>query len=474
MKTKIVTLLLLCLSFINLKAQRNIPAPNANLIYTNIFAERIKVGGGTSQINASALLELNSNNKGLLLPRMTDAQMLSIVNPINGLIVYNTDYNCLYVKAGSGWINTCTSINQVEVNWNNITDKPYLITNISAELAAKANLASPTFTGTVSGITKAMVGLSNVDNTSDANKPISTDTQTALDEKLAISTASSTYAPIASPSFTTKITTPQVWGGSAMRFEFQEDGATNYKTLTTHSFQKPDGDVAMIVNSTGNVGIGTSSPLYKFHVVGNTGVTGDLAISGDINFNGNVTGLQGLLNSKQDALTNPITGNGTSGYLAKYTSSTTHGNSIIYESSGNVGIGTASPLIKLHVSNVTESELRNTESSSGNHISLYQQTADSYIIAGKSSGTPTQNLNIYTGGAERMRILANGNVGIGTISPLATLDVNGYMKLKPLTTTEINAIASPIEGMIAWNTTLKLLCTYNGANWKRPDGTTNM
>lgn len=48
----------------------------------------------------------------------------------------------------------------------------------------KADLASPTFTGTVSGIDKTMVGLSNVDNTSDVNKPVSTAQQTALDAKL--------------------------------------------------------------------------------------------------------------------------------------------------------------------------------------------------------------------------------------------------------------------------------------------------
>lgn len=50
-------------------------------------------------------------------------------------------------------------------------------------LDLKADLASPTFTGTVSGITKAMVGLGNADNTSDADKPISDDTQDALDLK---------------------------------------------------------------------------------------------------------------------------------------------------------------------------------------------------------------------------------------------------------------------------------------------------
>jgi hypothetical protein len=50
-------------------------------------------------------------------------------------------------------------------------------------LDSTAPLASPTFTGTVNGITSSMVGLGNVDNTSDANKPVSTATQTALDGK---------------------------------------------------------------------------------------------------------------------------------------------------------------------------------------------------------------------------------------------------------------------------------------------------
>jgi hypothetical protein len=70
-------------------------------------------------------------------------------------------------------------------------DKPV---SIAAEIAlgAKAPTANPSFTGTVSGITKAMVGLGNVDNTTDASKPVSTATQTALNAK----------APTASPTFT--------------------------------------------------------------------------------------------------------------------------------------------------------------------------------------------------------------------------------------------------------------------------------
>ena len=69
------------------------------------------------------------------------------------------------------------TLNELAAALNN--DASYASTILNA-LAAKAPLASPTFTGTVGGITKAMVNLANVDNTSDVNKPVSSATQTAL------------------------------------------------------------------------------------------------------------------------------------------------------------------------------------------------------------------------------------------------------------------------------------------------------
>jgi hypothetical protein len=69
---------------------------------------------------------------------------------------------------------------------------------IQTQLDAKAPIADPTFTGTVSGITKAMVGLNNVNNTADANKPVSTAQQTALDLK----------ANLSGPTFTGTVTLP--------------------------------------------------------------------------------------------------------------------------------------------------------------------------------------------------------------------------------------------------------------------------
>ena len=64
----------------------------------------------------------------------------------------------------------------------------------------KAPIASPTFTGTVSGITKAMVGLGSVDNTTDADKPVSTAMQAALDLKANLTGATFT-GDVVAPNF---------------------------------------------------------------------------------------------------------------------------------------------------------------------------------------------------------------------------------------------------------------------------------
>ena len=64
-------------------------------------------------------------------------------------------------------------------------DANFSTTMVNA-LASKAPINNPTFTGTVVGVSKAMVNLCNVDNTSDAAKPVSTATLTELNLKAPI------------------------------------------------------------------------------------------------------------------------------------------------------------------------------------------------------------------------------------------------------------------------------------------------
>ncbi|SDX41723.1 beta strand repeat-containing protein [Flavobacterium degerlachei] len=80
---------------------------------------------------------------------------------------------------------------------------------LTTNLALKANLASPTFTGTVSGISATMVGLGDVDNTSDENKPVSTATQTAIDLKANLDSPTLTGTPLA-PTATAETNSTQI------------------------------------------------------------------------------------------------------------------------------------------------------------------------------------------------------------------------------------------------------------------------
>ena len=95
------------------------------------------------------------------------------------------------------------------------------IDSITGVSGGYAPINNPTFTGTVGGITKAMVGLSNVDNTSDVSKPVSTATQTALNLK----------ANVANPLFTGKITGDFSNATEASKVAFQTSTANSDTTL---------------------------------------------------------------------------------------------------------------------------------------------------------------------------------------------------------------------------------------------------
>ena len=114
-------------------------------------------------------------------------------------------------------------------NVDNTSDlnKP-ISTATQTALDLKAPINNPTFTGTVGGITKSMVGLGNVDNTSDLNKPISTATQTALDLK----------APLNNPTFTgtfiaSGITYPVSNGSNGQVLTTDGNGTASWTTPTT-------------------------------------------------------------------------------------------------------------------------------------------------------------------------------------------------------------------------------------------------
>ncbi|GGE45258.1 hypothetical protein GCM10010832_26470 [Psychroflexus planctonicus] len=70
----------------------------------NIYAQ---VGIGTETPHDSAILEVQSTQKGFLPPRLTIAERDGIVSPANGLTIYNTDNKCLELFNNADWISIC-------------------------------------------------------------------------------------------------------------------------------------------------------------------------------------------------------------------------------------------------------------------------------------------------------------------------------------------------------------------------------
>ena len=143
----------------------------------------------------------------------------------------------------------------------------------------------------------------------------------------------------------------------------------------------------------------------------------------------------------QAALTNPITGTGTTNYLPKFTGASTLGNSQIFDNGTNVGIGTTSPSFAfgsgLDVrSNSGWGEIKvEGIAGAGAAVTLYSNGT----ILGDISADVDKNLSFRSDNAERMRIFSSGNVFIGS-SPTDAgfkLDVNGTGRFSTSSSTNL-------------------------------------
>jgi hypothetical protein len=185
----------------------------------------------------------------------------------------------------------------------------------------------------------------------------------------------------------------------------------------------------------GNVGIGTTSPIELLHANGAIISVGSSSTSGTTGAKRalfDLSGNQCRLGHFRGAVSSG------SGSLGLYTEST---EKVRIDTSGNVGIGTTSPTSLLHIRTASVAlasnghlQIQSTDAGAdiGGQLNFGNDNARRCAIAGRqeSSDAIAGYLQFGTRGTsgditERMRIDSSGNVGIGTTSPSAKLDVNG-------------------------------------------------
>lgn len=71
------------------------------LIFITLSKTSAQTGINTITPDASSALEIKSTNKGLLIPRLTQAQKNAILSPATGLMVYDITTNCISVNIGT-------------------------------------------------------------------------------------------------------------------------------------------------------------------------------------------------------------------------------------------------------------------------------------------------------------------------------------------------------------------------------------
>lgn len=256
------------------------------LMTTAGFAQSVAINTDGSTANSSALLDIKSTTKGLLIPRMTTAQRNAIPSPAEGLKVFDTNTKTFWYYNGTGWVESASgsptnywTLNGTDI-FNNNSGNVGIGTNVPpSKLAIKTPINATGWTHTGGNdsiiVNEAIGGVSaSLGTTTNHAFRLKTNGLGRLhvlaDGRVTVGTNNTQPYGM----FTVE-SAPSDYGishtdGTILLSTFVGGflNAAYFGTQTNHSlnFYTNNSSSQMILTPDGNVGIGTTAPVGKLQI----------------------------------------------------------------------------------------------------------------------------------------------------------------------------------------------------------------
>ena len=449
------------------------------------FSQSVAINADSSKADASAILDLKSTKKGLLVPRMTMAQRDLVASPAIGLLIYQTDNTTgYYYYTGSLWtpLKSTGGGGGTGNYWTENEDQNIYNSNPGNVGIGSQNPASKLYVQTPLNTT----GFTHLGLTDS----IGTDSVLLADKLFSsyqthFGGFTSTVPAVASFG-TVKLHALQLHAGDTSWINLIPDGSIVIgKSAEYHGYYgsklavkadagtkaitvlSSDGVLVSMVGSAAGSGVGTftandmniyanSTPVITAQGSGNVGINTTTPVNklqiGDVNFRyvgypfaaGNGTNSFGF--NQTDAITQ--------------LNSTTNISLTPFIGSGNVGINTTNPQNKLQIGNFGAAGYSNTDFAIGHGNGAMEMAVDDVITGMQTSGDFIINSNYPV-----------GHVGIAThsgaqnklqIGEMGTVGFNGN-DLAIGNGTNATAMAQTAAAFqIASSTNIALLPMYGG------------